>query len=48
MLKSGIWVKHIKGQDECRTSKKLDRKGDEVNVEREESAKFELAQPMRE
>ena len=47
MLKSGIWVKHIKGQDEWRTTQKFDRKGDSVSVKREESAKFKIFQPMR-
>jgi hypothetical protein len=47
MLKSGIWIKHIKGQDECRKSLKFDRKGDGVSVKREESDRFELFKPKR-
>ena len=47
MLKSGIWVKHIKCRDDCHTTQTLDRKGDDVDVKREESAKFKLIQPTR-
>ena len=42
MLKSGIWVKHIKCHDECHTTHENGSKGDKLGVKIEETAKFEL------